>query len=111
MIGARHGRRRFLKLGGISIYEAKSIGDHAAGSLIIIRNNICDGNLTAPANGPHRDGKGIICDGWNCTQNAGTPYPFTALVENNLCYNNGGAGITSCRSNKITFRNYNRLQK
>ncbi len=90
---------------GISIYEAKSIGDTSPGHHIIIRNNICYGNLTAPANGPHTDGNGIIIDDWNYTQNPGTPYPFTALVENNICYNNGGAGLKSCWSDNITIRN------
>lgn len=90
---------------GISIYEAKSIGDNSPGFHIIIRGNICYGNLTAPANGPHTDGNGIIIDDWNYTQNPGTPYPFTALVENNICFNNGGAGLKVCWSDNITFRN------
>lgn len=90
---------------GISIYEAKSIGDTSAGFHIIIRGNISHGNLTAPANGPHTDGNGIIIDDWNYTQNPGIPYSFTALVENNICYNNGGAGLKVCWSDNITFRN------
>lgn len=90
---------------GISIYEAKSIGDNSPGFHIIIRDNISYGNLTAAANGPHTDGNGIIIDDWNYTQNPGVPYPFTALVENNICYNNGGAGIKTCWSDNITIRN------
>ena len=90
---------------GISIYEAKSIGDSSAGPHIIIRNNICYSNLTAPAAKLHTDGNGIICDDWNYTQNPGTPYPFYGLVENNICYNNGGAGIKSSWCDNIVFRN------
>lgn len=91
---------------GISIYQARSIGDSSPGFHIIIRGNISYSNLTQPAASLHTDGNGIIIDDWNQTQTTGqAPYPFTALVENNLCYDNGGAGIKTCWSDNITIRN------
>ncbi len=88
---------------GISIYEAASIGDGSPGFHTIIRGNICYGNFQNGA--PFTDGNGIIIDDWNYTQNSGTPFPYEALVENNLCYDNGGAGIKTCWSDNITVRN------
>lgn len=92
---------------GISIYQATGIGDDSPGYHIIIRGNICHSNLTAPANGPHTDGNGIIIDDWNHTQNGNPdpPYPYGALVENNLCFNNGGAGLKVVWSDHILLRN------
>ena len=59
---------------GISVYEAKSIGDNAPGYHVVIRNNICYENFSF--SGPHTDGNGIIIDDWNYTQNPGDPYTF-----------------------------------
>jgi serralysin len=100
---------------GISVYEAieytPAPGEPAPwpGPRIVIRNNICHSNFTF--SGRHTDGNGIIIDDFNFTQNAallamdGTPYSYGALVENNLCYNNGGAGIKVVWSDNVVVRN------
>lgn len=100
---------------GISVYQAieytPAPGETAPwpGHRIVIRNNICHSNFTF--SGRHTDGNGIIIDDFNFTQNAtllamdGTPYSYGALVENNLCYDNGGAGIKVVWSDNILVRN------
>ncbi len=100
-----HGNARRGWYSGISVYEAADIGDASPGFHIVIRNNVSYDNITDPAFGPHTDGNGIIVDDWNWTQNPGSPYPYTGLVENNLCYGNGGAGIKAAWSDNVTFRN------
>jgi len=89
---------------GISIYEATDIGESYEGYRIVIRNNISHSNFQIYG-GPYTDGNGIIIDDWNFTQNQGTPYTHGALVENNLTYNNGGAGIKVVWSDNILIRN------
>jgi len=91
---------------GISVYEPSAMADDksmANSYHIIIRNNRCYGNLTA--SGRHSDGNGIILDDWNRTQNAGPKYTLGALMENNLCYDNGGASLKVCWSDNVLLRN------
>lgn len=90
---------------GISIYEPVVYGTSTEMYRIIIRGNICHDNFTQPQGGPHTDGNGIIIDDWNWTQKAGKRYPFGALVENNLCYDNGGKGIQVAWSDNCIVRN------
>ena len=90
------GNARDTWASGISTYQNRNI---ATGTLVdgfrnVIRGNICHDNVTLPAGGPHTDGNGIIIDDYQSTQTAGFPnYNFPTLVENNLCYGNGGKGI------------------
>lgn len=95
---------------GISILLPKNIsGDTTTGGFrnIIRFNKVHDCITTS---GSHTDGNGIICDRFypqsdDRDRNDNVPnYPFTTLVERNLCYGNGGAGIRSTWSGKITFR-------
>lgn len=100
---------------GISVYQPIEYTPAPAepapwpGPRIVIRNNICHNNFTFQSR--HTDGNGIIIDDFNFTQNAallamdGTPYRFGALVENNLSYDNGGAGIKVVWSDNIVVRN------
>jgi hypothetical protein len=56
--------------------------------------NRMNGNLTAPQNGPHTDGNGLIYDDtrhWQSTPN--TEYAPRALIMGNLSWANGGSGI------------------
>jgi len=94
---------------GISIYHAIAL-DNAPGFHIIIRNNTSHSNITLPTSSDHRDGNGIIVDDFNFTQyDAATPalgyYNSQTLIENNLCYNNGGGGIKIVWTDHVTVRN------
>ncbi|MGD9213940.1 MAG: right-handed parallel beta-helix repeat-containing protein [Desulfobacteraceae bacterium] len=96
---------------GISLYGAFSF-DRKPGFHNIIRNNICYNNDNGPKTA-RSDGNGIIIDDFHASQ----PYHDSSitklnayngnqtLVENNLCFNNGGAGIQIFKSNSITVRN------
>ncbi|MCX7843141.1 MAG: right-handed parallel beta-helix repeat-containing protein [Clostridia bacterium] len=93
---------------GISVWHPKKM-DESKGPGIIIRNNIsfkneCRQNF--PGVGKPTDGNGIIIDDFKWTQQKGYPeYTKGALVENNLCFNNGGAGISVFLSDNVVVRN------
>ena len=94
---------------GISIWHPIAIEENVGGFNIIYRNNICYNNW-ATNNvqnlGRPTDGNGLIVDDFECTQDKSMrPYPYKTLVENNLCYNNGGAGISIFSSNNVTVQN------
>lgn len=93
---------------GISVYAARAV-EGAERLRIIIRGNTCHSNmaLVLPGDVPHSDGNGIIIDDLRNTQlryPSGT-YPYTTLVENNLCYLNGGKGIHVFLSENVVVRN------
>lgn len=98
---------------GISIYEAQKFDD-GPGFHITVRNNIAYGNhvtFDCASNGKtsacHTDGNGIIIDDFHNSQTAGNAinYAPATLVENNLVFNNGGAGIQVYLSDNVTVRN------
>ncbi len=98
---------------GISIYEAQKL-DYLPGFHITVRNNIAHGNRIAfdcagngQPSGCHTDGNGIIIDDFHNSQTAGNSvnYAPATLVENNLVFNNGGAGIQVYLSDNVTIRN------
>jgi parallel beta-helix repeat protein len=98
---------------GISIYEAQKFDD-AAGFHITVRNNIAYNNritFNCASKGLgakcHTDGNGIIIDDFQNSQAAGNGinYSRATLVENNLVFNNGGAGILVFLSDNVTVRN------
>ena len=83
---------------GISVFQpvdkrSDLPGDGAFG--IVVRNNTSYDNYTIDSrDGNRTDGNGIILDDFDHTQ--ASPYPAYvkgALVENNVCRTNGGAGI------------------
>ncbi len=96
---------------GISIYGRSSY-DTKDGFHYIVRGNICYLNDNGPETAM-TDGNGIIIDDLRNTQSEnhhGLAQDLTyttqaVLIENNLCYNNGGKGIHMCWSNNITVRN------
>jgi parallel beta-helix repeat protein len=96
---------------GISVYEARSIAgvDGVIGTRIVVASNTCYANtaITLPGNVPHSDGNGIIIDDLRNTQkpNPAGAYRFKTLVENNVCYSNGGKGIHVFFSDNVTVRN------
>ena len=96
---------------GISVFGS-AMFDEKPGFHTIIRNNICFRNMNDPQLTLNTDGNGIIVDDLRNTQTgnhfAGKNINYTGnetLVENNLCYENGGAGIQLYVSNNITVRN------
>jgi len=96
---------------GISIYQPNQKNNNAGFHIIIRRNvafeNECDvpfnvgaGNFNQPT-----DGNGIILDDFNNTQGSSyPPYKAKTLIENNLAFNNGGAGIKVFETDNATIR-------
>jgi parallel beta-helix repeat protein len=93
---------------GISIYEPRAVAGRQTLRIFVLRNT-CFGNtaLVLANNAPHSDGNGIILDDFRNTQqpNAAGNYRYRSLVENNVCYFNGGRGIHVFLSDNITVRN------
>jgi serralysin len=100
------GNARDTWCSGISLYQNRARGATSPGFRNTIRDNICRDNLTLPAGGPHTDGNGIIIDDFQNNQNNSTAgnYPYTTLVENNLCTGNGGKGVQIAWSDNVTVR-------
>jgi serralysin len=88
---------------GISIFHPKAISSDSSGYRIIIRNNVSHHNQNET--GAHTDGAGIILDDFNATQDPKLPpYKFPVLVEKNLVYQNGGAGIMVYKTSNAMIR-------
>lgn len=93
---------------GISIYQGRNISGDAisTGFRTIIRNNVSYQNVIRFTGNNHTDGNGIIIDDFQSTQTSGFPnYTFPTLVENNLCFSNGGKAIQITWSDYVTIRN------
>lgn len=102
---------------GINFYHPIKISNNTleGGYGHIIRGNTVYGNYcesfytNVNGNyGPPTDGNGIILDDFNFTQQlqgAGIPYVIPALIENNVCFNNGGSGITVYNTSNVVIRN------
>jgi parallel beta-helix repeat protein len=95
---------------GISIFKCHNYDDHSSpGNNIIVRNNVsynnynffeCKcANYTAVT-----DGNGIIFDYLNKNVR-NTTYKGRVLVENNVCFNNGGRGINAFHSDNVMIVN------
>jgi hypothetical protein len=93
---------------GISIWEPHMKEENVGGYNITIRNNVVYHNwataIVASVGFPS-DGNGIIIDDFKNSQTDGEPYLYKTLVENNLVFNNGGAGIHVFLSDNVTVRN------
>ena len=94
---------------GISLYQAVAVDD-APGYHAIVRNNRSYGNINLVplnANGT-RDGNGILIDDFrnSAGENPGeVAFPYRTLIENNLCYDNGGKGIQVFKSDHVDIFN------
>lgn len=89
-----------------------TVASNNASFHIIIGDNISFNNFECNIGTPHGDGNGIICDDFNGTQTTNydlgiMPYTNRTLVEGNLAFNNGAAGVAvggGCGS-YVTIRN------
>jgi hypothetical protein len=86
---------------GISIWEPEA-SDTAAGYHNYIGYNVSYNNHD-PVGGT--DGNGIVFDDANGTQQSGVVYYGGVLIEENLTYGNGGAGIKVYESQNALIRN------
>ncbi len=94
---------------GISLWQAIAVDD-APGYHAIIRNNRSYGNINlVPLGGAGtKDGNGILIDDFrNSAGNDPTDinFPHRTLIENNLCYDNGGKGLQVFKSDKVDVFN------
>ena len=93
---------------GISVYEPRAVTGAETLRIFVLRNT-CYGNtaLKLPNNASHTDGNGIIMDDFRNTQhpNPAGIYRYRSLVENNVCYLNGGKGVHVFISDNVTVRN------
>jgi parallel beta-helix repeat protein len=100
-------KRNISNTSGINSYHPEAV-DNSPGPGLIIRNNTVYKNeclLPFMNTGKPSDGNGIIIDDWRFTQGGGTPYTKGALVENNVCFDNGGRGIHTFSSDNVVVRN------
>jgi parallel beta-helix repeat protein len=94
---------------GISLYQPRAY-DQLAGYHIVIQRNVSHSNIeSATGRVETSEGNGIILDDFHNSQtDAGTvkgiAYKPNALVENNVVFNNGGAGIAVYESDNVTVR-------
>ena len=90
--------------GGSAISDWQPVAsDTNAGFHNVISQNIIFNNSEgADGRNPHTEGHGIILDSFRLGPSGN--YPATTLIENNLIYNNGGAGIVAYYSNNATVR-------
>lgn len=101
-----------------NIYGASNMGTLGAANFdlsnnvykIVIRNNISSGartyELVASSGNKISDGNGIIIDVNEFTANRPTEsYRGRTLVQNNICFNNGGSGIHTVRANHVDIIN------
>jgi len=86
---------------GISIYHPTA-SDHAPGPHNIISYNVSYNNANPPGG---TDGNGIIFDDGNHTQSDHRAYREPTLIEENIVYGNGGAGINIYQSSNVIVRN------
>jgi len=91
---------------GISIHLPQNVTGNTTDTTtprINIRWNVVHDNYEV-GNNP-TDGAGIILDDLRCAASPLPDYEFPAVVEDNLCYNNGGPGIKLFSSRNLTVRN------
>jgi parallel beta-helix repeat protein len=108
-------KRNKWNCSGISVWHPIEV-DQEPGFHIIIRKNIsfeneCDIPFTPLGHTTPTDGNGIIVDDYRATQKIENAlgqeggFKSGTLIENNLCFNNGGKGINVFKSDNVTIRN------
>ncbi len=106
--------RNQVNTSGISVYKLKALTSTTDywGCVIqrnISYNNRCELDFYYNENGTiyssdkPTDGNGIIIDFLD--NDTGAPYGKRVLVENNVCYNNGGKGIQAFNSSNVRITN------
>jgi len=95
---------------GISVYQCQRRGGGTSGFGVIIRNNTSYSNenkVNNPRVGRPTDGNGIVVDdSLNLDPSGnGRRYGRSILVENNLCFLNGGQGVHCYQSTDVFIRN------
>ena len=100
---------------GISIYHPRQLDD-APGPHIVVRDNVVFGNacpipFSVAGFSVPTDGNGIILDDYANAQpdidpdgSANPAFRAESLVEGNLAFGNGGAGIKTYRAGNVTLR-------
>jgi parallel beta-helix repeat protein len=89
---------------GISIFHSMDVDTNVTDYKNIVRNNIVYRNQTNIKwidMDRYSDGNGIIIDDNKNAQISFTPYKGRTLVENNICYENGGSGIHGFSSSNV----------
>lgn len=108
-------KRNKWNCSGISVWHPIEV-DQEPGFHIIIRKNIsfeneCEIPFTSLGHTTPTDGNGIIVDDYRATQKIENAlgqeggFKSGTLIENNLCFNNGGKGINVYKSDNVTIRN------
>lgn len=96
---------------GISVYQPQYRGNDSRVYGIIIRNNTSFGNWNYVNNvnfGRPTDGNGIVVDDFQNEQQPtgnGVSYNRMTVIENNICFDNGGQGIHCYLSQNVRIRN------
>ena len=95
---------------GISVAQGVDPANTYKGYKTIVRNNIVYGNKTLVkwiSTRNYSDGNGIIADLNHNVPNEGLQvvddYDGKTLFQNNICYNNGGAGLSAVSANNVNF--------
>jgi hypothetical protein len=94
---------------GISVYQAWNFDDQPGPKILIRRNQVFNNRSLVDWSVTNRlsDGNGIIIDDLRNTQNNSTlgVYRGGVRVENNLSFNNGGAGVQTFFSDQVDVIN------
>ena len=92
---------------GINIFHSRNT-DSGTGYKNFVSGNLVYGNQTNykwQNHGVYSDGNGIIIDDNKNSQISGTPYTGKTIVDNNISYSNGGAGINIFSSQNVYVNN------
>lgn len=87
----------------ISLWKPVAVNRRPGFHNIISGNIVFNNSEGADGRSPHTEGHGIILDCFRCGP-AGS-YAHRTLIENNVVFGNGGAGISIWYSNNATLRN------
>lgn len=94
---------------GISVYQGWNFDDGPGTKIFVRRNQVFNNRSLVEWSATNKlsDGNGIIIDDLRNTQNSSTlgSYRGGVRIENNLSFNNGGAGIQAFKSDQIDIIN------